>query len=473
MARIFIIDDDELLCKTLTQMLGRKKHLVSSAYTISDALKKCNEEPYDIVFLDVRLPDGDGLSIIPELKKTASEPEIIIMTGLVDPDGAEIAIKSGAWCYLEKSSITRELLLPLTRALQYREEKARVIPPKILKREKIIGNSPQLNKCLELLADATCSDVNVLITGETGTGKEVFARTIHQNSPRAEKGNFVVVDCSALPENLVESILFGYAKGAFTGADRSRKGLVQQADGGTLFLDEVGELPMHVQKSFLRLLQDRRFRPVGESVEEESNFRLIVATNRNLDEMVSKGTFRKDLLYRLHSLVIELPPLRARGDDILDLANFFIDNLSRMYNQDKKHFSPELIETLKMYAWPGNVRELFNALDMMFATAFHHPAYHTLHLPEKIRIESIKYSIRNTQALPADDKRSAKADTLFSWEASKNEFEYEYIQNLLTKTNYNITEACRVSGLSRAWLYKLINKHGFGQTGAIQKSDKT
>lgn len=459
MARIIIVDDDELLCETLIDLLQRRNHTVASVHTIADARKACVSEPFDVIFLDVRLPDGDGLAIIPELKKATFGPEVIIMTGQGDPNGVEIAIKNGAWCYLEKSSITRELLLPLTRVLQYREEKKRTSLPRMLQREYIVGNSPLLNKSLDLLANAACSDVNVLIAGETGTGKEVFARTIHQNSARAKRGEFVVVDCAALPETLSETILFGHARGAFTGADRQKQGLIQQAHGGTLFLDEVGELPLEVQKSFLRVLQEHRFRPIGAAAEQSSDFRLIAATNRDLDAMMERGGFRKDLLYRLRSLIIPLPPLRERGSDILALAEYFVDSHSPRYGLRKKNFAPEFVQALNAYTWPGNVRELFHALDRAFAMATHSPTFHLKHLPEEIRIDLARSSIVGTRPIQEkkDDAVPAKASQ--SWKKFKNKAEYEYLEQLLKETDYDIGEACRVSGLSRARIYQLISKH--------------
>lgn len=459
MARILIVDDDQLLCETLTDLLSRKNHTVSIAGTIAEAKKTVGVGQYDVVFLDVRLPDGDGLSLIQELKETPSEPEIIIITGQGDPDGVEIAIKNGAWCYLEKSSIARELLLPLTRALQYRDEKTRTTLPRILRREQLIGSSPQLNRSLELLANATCSDVNVLITGETGTGKEIFASTIHRNSSRNESGMFVVVDCAALTETLVESILFGHAKGAFTGADKQSPGLIRQAHGGTLFLDEIGELPLGVQKSFLRVLQERSFRPVGSATVEKSDFRLIVATNRDLDAMVGNGAFREDLLYRLRSLVIDLPPLREREGDIIELAEYFVNILSLKYGRKRKIFSPEFIDALNAYAWPGNVRELFHALDRVFATAIDSPTFHTKHLPEEIRIDLAKTSIFSNGAAPANEKRALRATSVPRWNKFKKDAEYAYLQQLLAVTDHDITEACLMSGLSRARIYQLISKH--------------
>jgi two-component system NtrC family response regulator len=459
MARILVIDDDKMLNEMLNDLLTRKQHSVTSTYSISDGLAKAKAEEFDVVFLDVQLPDGNGLDIIPQLKESISKPEIIIMTGQGDANGAEIAVQFGAWCYLEKSSIAKELILPLTRVLQYREEKARTFSPKILNRYEIVGNSPLINKCLKLVADASCSDINVLITGETGTGKEVFASAIHQNSNRDARGNFVVVDCSSLPESLVESILFGHVKGAFTGADIPRKGLVHQANGGTLFLDEIGELPLSTQKSFLRVLQERRFRPVGSSAEEVSDFRLIAATNKNLEEMANAGTFRKDLLYRVRSMEIRLPPLRSRGNDILELAEYFINQLCLRYKKERKVFTSEFADALMAYRWPGNVRELYNALERVFTSAIDSPTYYTKNLPEEIQLEYIKSTLKSEKVVSSDTHDQPQSGTLASWKEYRNKNGYEYILLLFSHSQNNLKEACRISGLSKARIYQLIKKY--------------
>jgi two-component system NtrC family response regulator len=257
MATILIIDDDHLMSETMTRMVRRLGHETLSGATLAEGLALAASHECDVVFLDVRLPDGNGLDALPRIDALPCHPEVIIMTGFGDPNGAELAIKSGAWDYIEKSSSVKEITLSLERALQYRQQKNAVTQNRTvaaLKRSQIIGNSPKLNACLDLVAQAAGSDVNVFITGETGTGKELFARAVHENSQRA-RGNFVVVDCTALPETLVESLLFGHEKGSFTGAEKSRDGLVRQAHCGTLFLDEVGELPLPLQKAFLRVLQ--------------------------------------------------------------------------------------------------------------------------------------------------------------------------------------------------------------------------
>ncbi|NMC50361.1 MAG: sigma-54-dependent Fis family transcriptional regulator, partial [Desulfovibrio sp.] len=309
MARLLLIDDDAFFRETTGRVLERMGHEIVFAATLEEGKTLLWAERPDVVFLDLRLPDGYGLSLMPELRQGADCPEVIIVTGEEDPEGAELAIKSGAWDYLQKPVTPASLGLPLSRALEYRAQKAAKRPRAVLRREGIVGVSRAIEACLELVAQAADSDAGVLVTGETGTGKELFARAIHANSSRMNS-NFVVVDCAALPETLVESVLFGHVKGAFTGADRDRDGLFRLADGGTLFLDEIGELSPAIQKVFLRVLQDGRFRAVGAKHESQSDFRLVAATNRDLGIMAERGGFRDDLLYRLKTMVISLPPLR-------------------------------------------------------------------------------------------------------------------------------------------------------------------
>lgn len=460
MAQILIVDDDQMLCEMLELKLLRYHHQVRVAHSLAEARSVGRDTPFDLIFLDVKLPDGNGLQLLPELKARPSRPEIMIITGYGDLESAEQAIKNGAWCYLEKGSMVKEMMLPLTRALQYRAEKIRAssAAPALI-RDKIVGSSPPLSKCLKLLASAAGSDLNVLLTGETGTGKEIFARAIHQNSKR-RGGNFVVVDCAALPENLVESILFGHGKGAFTGADCQRKGLLQHAHGGTLFLDEVGELPLGVQKTFLRALQDGRFRPVGMAEEQESDFRLLAATHRDLEQLVAEGRFRQDLLFRLQALHLPLPPLRERGEDVVELANYFIELLAQRYGYEQKIFSPDFFEALTSYPWPGNVRELFHALERVVAVAIHSPTIYSRHLPEAIRIHLAQAPLVQKESSSHQNFwASSKADALPPWQDFKRESEQQYLHQLMLAAERNVSQACSLSGLSRARLYQLLQKY--------------
>jgi two-component system NtrC family response regulator len=472
-ANILIIDDDQTFCMVLSTMVKHMQHEASVAYTLQDGLGALSSNDFDVVFLDVRLPDGSGLDILPTIRETLSPPEVIIVTGLGDPDGAELAIKSGAWDYLEKPSSIKQMTLPLVRALQYREEKNRR-PLLVLNREGIIGNSPRMKSCLELLAQACGGDANVLVTGETGTGKELFALALHQNSPRADH-SFVVVDCTALPETLVESMLFGHVRGAFTGADKAQEGLIKQADGGTLFLDEVGELPLNVQKTFLRVLQEHRFRPIGSKQEVESRFRLVAATNRELDQMVEEGQFRKDLLFRLRSITIELPPLRERLEDMKELVLFHMRELCERYGVGMKGFAPEFFDVLAAYDWPGNVRELVNVLERTLNVARYEPTLFPNYLPTDFRIRMARASICSRE-VPETSPEEEPRQTHEIYEAASGSSsilpplsvardcaiastEKQYLHDLMLSTQGNIKEACRISGLSRARLYALLKRY--------------
>jgi two-component system NtrC family response regulator len=444
-------------------------HAASRAFTMQEALKKVHEDDCDVVFLDIRLPDGNGLDALPLIRKAPSNPEVIILTGFGDPDGAELAMRNEVWDYLQKPSSVKDMTLTLSRAIQYREEKKSHKPPLVLKREGIIGSSPQMESVMNILAQAAGNEANVLITGATGTGKELFAWAIHNNSRRAEK-NFVVVDCTALPETLVESILFGHEKGAFTGADKMRDGLVKQAHGGTLFLDEVGELPLTIQKSFLRVLQGRSFRPIGGKDIIESDFRLIAATNRDLGDMVAKGRFREDLLFRIRTLNIDLPPLRNRPADIEDLTKHYIAKFCNRYGIAQKGFSPEFLDALKRYEWPGNVRELINTLERALSTSFHEPTLFPKHLPIDMRVRLAKGSIDKDGPDKPAKEGAMKPSTLLPdmksfRDAAISEAEQRYLTELKAITGGKIRDACRISGLSRPRLYALLKKYGLTKIG--------
>lgn len=464
MAEVLIIDDDDLMCATLSNLVKHSGHEADYVTSLHEGQKRAASRLFDVVFLDVHLPDGNGLDLLPKLEALSSAPEVIIITGFGDPSGAELAIKSGAWDYIEKSSSAKEIRLALERALQYRNEKQAVRQKSqvaALKRPNIIGESPRLQACLDMTAQAAGSDVNVFITGETGTGKELFARAVHENGQRAG-GNFVVVDCTALPETLIESLLFGHEKGSFTGAEKARDGLVRQAHCGTLFLDEVGELPLTLQKAFLRVLQERRFRPLGGSREIESDFRLVAATNRDLEQMVKSGQFREDLLFRLRSYVIELPPLRDRLEDLQMLARYYADKFCNRYGLPPKGFSPDFTNTLKAYPWPGNVREFVHTMEQTLAAARYETTLFPKHLPTAIRVEVTRAAV----AQDREPDNSLDQGTLRNLpklhdyrDAVYNEAEKNYLQDLLVLSNHDISEACHLSGLSQSRLYALMKKH--------------
>ncbi len=462
MGKILIIDDDEMMCASLSKLINRLEHECFCANRLNEGKKILAADIFDIVLLDVQLPDGSGLDLLPEIDKLPSPPEVIIITSAGDPDGAELAIKGGAWDYIEKPFSVHAITLEINRALEYHTTKMQASPLLIL-REKIIGNSPALKKSINLMAKAARTDASVLVTGESGTGKELFARAVHENSFRSNK-DFVVVDCGAISSNLIESQLFGYKKGAFTGAVRDMEGLVKQADGGTLFIDEVGELSLDFQKVFLRTLQEHRFRPLGALKEDKSDFRLIVATNRDLQQMVQESRFRGDLLFRLRSIVIEIPPLRQRQEDIKDICLHYASEFCARNNIEIKGFSDDFFEVLSNYQWPGNVRELIHALEWMITEHHNANEYTPKHLPEDIRIQLLRSSIKND--FSAVEKKQDQPVSLDLFQSLKevrekavSVIEKEYLQNLISAVDGNVPEACRISRLSRTHFYSLLKKH--------------
>lgn len=461
MAAILIIDDDELFCEFLSSAFEEDGHRVQCAYLLEDGLRLAVACPIDIVFLDVMMPDGNGLDKLAEIRASASQPEVIILTGAGTADGAELAIKSGAWDYVAKPSSISPIKLTLRRALQYHDEKLKKKSSAVLKLEGIIGESAAMKVCHDLVFEASSSDANVLITGETGTGKELFAKAIHENSRRASR-RFVIVDCASLTPTLTESILFGYEKGAYTGAEASRDGLIKQANGGTLFLDEIGELPLPIQKSFLRVLQERRFRPLGGSQELESDFRLIAATNRNLDRMADDDLFRKDLLFRIRSMTLEIPPLREHPEDLIDIASYHTGRICKRSRMAPKEFSPDFTEALLSYRWPGNVRELVNALENAVAAAMSAPTLFARHLPSAIRVKLAR--LKDFGEFPGEnDVEPALPDQLPPLKDFRKEIcekaENKYLRQLIVQSRGDVSFACRISGLGRARLYELLAKH--------------
>ncbi len=466
MTNILIIDDDPAVCRMLEQMIGKKVQTAVAAQTLKEGLAAGRSCMPDIVLLDVHLPDANGIQAISEIRRLPSDPEVLIMTGAGDPDGAELAIKSGAWDYIEKSASLKKIDLTLMRVLEYRAEKCAKTPV-FLDRKKIVGTSSRISACIDLVGQAAMVDASVLISGETGTGKEVFAEAIHNNSGRRNR-SFVVVDCAALPQQLVESILFGHEKGAFTGAERARSGLIKQADGGTLFLDEIGELALDLQKAFLRVLETRCFRPVRSQDQVESDFRLIAATNRDLDAMAAEGTFRPDLLFRLRALTIELPPLRDRSRDIRDLAIHFNDRICDKIGIPPKRFAEDFCDALSRYPFPGNVRELMHAMEHAIGAARFEKTLFVRHLPNAIRVDLARQGLKN------DDGHSVtgSGDPLSrSIQDARDEAvalaEKQYLQALIPAVDGNVQDACRISTLSRSRLYHLLKKYNLQRPATL------
>lgn len=463
MAEILIIDGDRSFTQALGKALAAHGLPTADCDTLSRAMGLLHTGDYKAVLLGDDLADGDSLAYLATIREIPSFPEVIVISRSRNPDMAELAIQNGAWNYITKPPNMQRLLVLIRRVIEYHEERYSGGIRCSLRRSGIIGNSRLLQSCLDTLAHAASSDANVLITGETGTGKELFARAIHKNSERAENP-FIVVDCAALPDTLAENLLFGHERGAYTSADRNSIGLVKQADGGVLFLDEVGELPMSMQKVFLRVLEGRSFRPVGGMKEIKSNFRLVAATNRDLEAMVEKGDFRRDLFYRLRGIRMQLPPLRSITEDINELTCKFIQHHSKRLKMASKGFSPDFLDALMNYEWPGNIRELQNTIEQALSRAGKESILYPRHLPRAIRAEVARRDLEKGTAIK-DTQEKQQIDTNDFPTLKRyrhlhiDEIEKRYLHTLFDITGGNVKQSCKIAGISRARLYALIKRH--------------
>ena len=466
MANVLIIDDDRVFCDILSRRVSRLGHYSVFALTLKSGVEMASKLEFDVILLDVQLPDGNGIEAISRFQALAYSPEVIIITGSGNPDGAELAIKWGAWDYIQKPASVEEITLPLIRALDFRREKKETKSQLTLKRDNIIGSSPQILSCLDLVAQAAQTDVSVFIQVKTGTGKELLARAIHENRPRHNQP-FIVVDCGAIPESLVEGLLYGHEKGVFTGADKKQIGLIEQANNGTLFLDEIGELPLSIQTAFLRVLQEHRYRPLGSKTEKHSDFRLVSATNRNLEDWVENGHFREDLLYRLRAFSIVSPPLCDRSEDISELSMYYVAKKCNASEILTKGFSPDFFEAIHTYNWPGNIRELFNTLDSALVSAGDQPILFPQHLPVKIRTQIARAAVSDSQKKaipPVPAAQVADTKDLQPYKDFRDQLlatgEKQYFYEICQKAKGNVKNACQRSGLSKSRLYHFLQKHG-------------
>ncbi|MCG8641548.1 MAG: sigma-54 dependent transcriptional regulator [Desulfobacterales bacterium] len=467
MTKILVIDDDEIFSRQLALYIDRMGYECRCAADMRSGFAMASASDFDVIFLDVILPDSNGLSGINKLKQVNSRPEVVVITGDGDIDGAEIALTNGAWDYLVKPPAFNQIKLLIKRITQFREEKAKPDQQTLFDRDGIIGNSRELNAVLKKMARAALSDSNVFITGETGTGKELAAKVLHRNSKR--KGRpFITVDCTNLPETLAGNILFGSRKGTYTGAEKNRSGLVEEADGGTLFLDEVGDLTPGVQKSLLRVLQEKRFRPIGAKKETACDFRVVSASNKDLKTLVDKGLFRKDLYFRLVVFHLDLPPLRRRREDIKLLLAHYVARICEQMEINVKGISNDVAEALECYDWPGNIRELVNQIHLTIVNAMDAPMLYPHFLPKAFRIRILKKKISYTSE---DDIRS-QVFLNITRPAGKQVMrykEYREFVNDLMESKYidylssleigNVSEICRLTGLSRSRIYQLFQKH--------------
>jgi len=459
MARILVIDDDVLVRKSLSRLFEDMGHDVLLAENLAEGKAQAGKG-VDVIYLDLDLPDGDGLKAIDDLSATDGHPEVIVITGMGSSYGAQKTLQSHAWDYISKPASPQVVKESLQSALHYRKEAMREHASAAnFDCCGIIGEGASMQRTLRDLAKAAKSDASVLISGETGVGKELAARAIHANSRRGG-APFIVVDCSNLTDTLVESMLYGHLKGSFTGAHVDRPGLVAESDGGTLFLDEVGELSLSLQKSFLRVLQERRFRPVGSRKEQSSDFRVVAATNRDLNKMVQEGVFRSDLLFRIRTVEIVVPPLRERGKDRERLAAHFSHQSCDRYGLEVKKPSEELSNVVNNYQWPGNVRELANVMEAAVISAERDPVIYPKHLPSHVRLSFLDEQERRFQSPRESSPPVATPEVcensgmLTPYSEHKALRDREYFTRLLETAKHDITKASLISGLSIPSVYR-------------------
>jgi DNA-binding NtrC family response regulator len=367
MGKILVVEDNDVLRSSVVQALVETGHVITEVGDGEEATERLQQESYDVVLTDMRMPKKSGLEVLRFAKQVNDLTVVIMMTAFATIESAVEAMKSGAYDYIQKPFELEELEVKINRALEYRRDTGvlqllRSQSSISLEHNNIVGNSPQIRKIFEIIKKIAKSNASILITGETGTGKELIASLAHYNSLRA-KQSFVKVNCAALQENLLESELFGHEKGAFTSADRQRIGRFEQANGGTLFLDEIGDMSAGTQAKVLRVLQEQEFERLGGMKTIKVDVRIIAATNKNLKEAIANNKFREDLYYRLNTVSIETPALRERKEDVLPLANFFAKRYSEELKKNITGFTPQAVKYLNRHNWPGNIRELQNAIE--------------------------------------------------------------------------------------------------------------
>ncbi|KUY31514.1 sigma-54-dependent transcriptional regulator [Elizabethkingia ursingii] len=435
---ILIIDDELKLLKLLGMILSQENFNVKEASTARSAMTMLEQHDFDVVLSDVRLPDAFGVELVKAIKTKYPEKEVILMTAFGNISDAVQAMKNGAYDYLVKGDDNEKIIPLVYRAIEKaKDNKSNNTAPvcKLKGMDQILGSAESILQAKKLAERVALTDASVLLTGETGTGKEVFAHAIHETGSRNNK-NFVAINCSAFSKEILESELFGHKQGAFTGAVRDKKGLVEEANGGTLFLDEIGEMPMDLQAKLLRVLETGEFIKMGETKVSTSNFRLIAATNRNLLEEVKQGNFREDLYFRLNVFEIHLPALRERKEDLKILAKNFIDVFSKKMNLlSKVQVSEDYYKTLKKNNWQGNIRELRNTVERSLIL--------------------MNNNILDADSLPLySEQASTEMDSL-----SIKTLEKEHIQKVLQYTKGNKAEAARLLEIGIATLYRKLEEY--------------
>jgi len=466
MATILIVEDEKNLLKSLTITLEMDGHRVVAVKKAEEALAYLGKEVFDVILTDLRLPGMDGIELLKRVKRLQPGAEVLIMTAFGTIENAVLAMKLGAFDYITKPFRESELRIRIQKALERSELKSRL---RQLERtlqdryhsDKIVARSPLMREILNRAMAVASSESTVLITGESGTGKELIARAIHQWSPRRD-GPFITINCGAIPENLLESELFGHVRGAFTGALSTKPGLIEEADGGTLFMDEIGEASPTIQVKLLRFLELGEFRRVGDNKSRQVNVRLIVATNKDLQKEIAAGRFREDLFYRINVVPIHLPPLRQRKEDIPFLVQDFIRFYAQKLGKSVNSITPEAMSRLLQYDWPGNVRELENTLEYAINFA-QGETIEIRDLPLQFQTDTVTQYPSFKPDLPPPKggvpSQAGPGQGLVG-QGSLADIEKAHILQVLQQTGWNRRKACQILKISKATLYRRLKSFG-------------
>ena len=452
---VLIVDDDQDLLRLLEAGLSANGFEVSALTTAEKAVTR-DLYQYDVVVSDINLPGMTGIELCGRVAAEFPELPVIVMTAFSDLKTAISALRAGAYDYIIKPVELDGLAVRLDRVIAERRNRSEIRRLREVVRtdhgfEGLIGSSKAMLDVYELIERVATSEASMLITGESGTGKELVARALHARSRRGD-GPFVPLNCAAVPEQLIESELFGHAKGAFTDAKADRPGLMAQASGGTLFLDEIGELPITMQPKLLRALEERKIRPVGSDREIEIDIRVVAATNRDLEEQIDLGRFREDLYYRVNVIHVALPPLRSRGRDTLSLAQHFLDRFAAQSDRDVRGFTAPAAERLMAYSWPGNVRELRNCMERSVALA----------QANEIGVEDLPARVRNFSASHVVVAGLDPTELV-----PMEEVERRYIMHVMEAVNGNKSSAAKILGLDRKTLYRKLERYQNSGPGLI------
>jgi DNA-binding NtrC family response regulator len=441
--KILIVDDERSVRESLREWFLEDGFVAETAKDGNAALKKLAASPFDIIVIDLKMPGMDGITLQKRVREIDKSAAIVILTAYASVETAVEALKAGAYDYVTKpvdpddlSNLVRNILRQKELAeenIRLKEKVSELAPAM-----PIVGESPAMLRVLELIGTVAEADSTVVILGESGTGKELIARAIHAQSKR-RFFPIVAVNCGSIPETLLESELFGHEKGAFTGAQYRRKGKIELADGGTLFLDEIGDIALKMQIDLLRVIETKRFARLGGSQEVSSDFRLVCATNRNLEKLVEDGSFREDLYYRINVFSIHVPPLRERRQDIMRLARHFVEKYARAMGKPVRDIAPDAQAVLLSYRWPGNVRELENAIERAMVIG----------KGDVILPDDLPLAVETEGAEPPDKSLAAA--------------EKEHIERVLAEMDGNVTQAAKVLGIDRGTLYNKMKRYGLGR----------